>query len=191
MTLSIRTFIAVDLSEGIKNSVFEVQRELKKSGADIKWVDPKNLHVTLKFLGETDEEKVIKIKFALDEIASLQKSFEINISELGAFPNMRSPRIIWIGIDKGARELSRLALYIEEKLSSCGFEKEKKAFSSHITIGRARSTLNQIALKEKMPAISIPDVDACLINRVTLYKSTLSSSGPTYEALHLTSLKAI
>ncbi|MFH1678513.1 MAG: RNA 2',3'-cyclic phosphodiesterase, partial [Candidatus Omnitrophota bacterium] len=92
-----RTFIAIELPEEIKNILGEIQDKLKQTRADVKWVQPQNIHLTLKFLGEINEDLVKKIASALNEIAQENSSFNLRLYELGAFPKIKYPRVIWIG----------------------------------------------------------------------------------------------
>src|SRR3989338_5342197 len=134
-----RTFIAIELSEEIRNTLAQIQSHLKYASADVKWVEKDNIHLTLKFLGEVDEERCEKIKSILDEIASQTKQFEISLKDLGAFPKIDYPRVVWVGLDKGITESKELAERIDAALSEIGFQKETRPFAAHLTIGRVRS----------------------------------------------------
>ena len=115
-----RTFIAIELSGEIKNSLAQIESHLKYSGADVKWVSPDNIHLTLKFLGEISEEKCEKVKAALDEVAKTSAPFEISIKDIGAFPKLEFPRVIWVGLEKGAKESAELSAKIDESLYRIG-----------------------------------------------------------------------
>ena len=135
-----RTFIAIELSEEIKATLAQVQSHLKYSGADVKWVEPTNIHLTMKFLGEIDEKTRENVQSILDEIAKTTKPFEISLKDVGAFPKIEFPRIIWVGLGKGAKESTELANNIDVALSTeIGFDKDTRDFVSHLTIGRVRS----------------------------------------------------
>jgi len=94
-----RLFIAIELPETIKSELAGIQSKLKASRADVKWVEPQNIHLTLKFLGYVQQDKIAAIKNAVDKIAGQTKAFNISLSEIGAFPDLNSPRVIWVGID--------------------------------------------------------------------------------------------
>ena len=145
-----RTFIAIELSDEIKNTLAQIESHLKYSGADVKWVEKDSVHLTLKFLGEIDEKKCEKVKMALDETAKSTRPFEISFKDIGAFPKVEYPRVIWVGLDKGAKESAELAGRVDEALSKIGFQKETRPFAAHLTIGRVRSAKNREALKEKI-----------------------------------------
>ncbi|MDP2913710.1 MAG: RNA 2',3'-cyclic phosphodiesterase [Candidatus Omnitrophota bacterium] len=181
-----RTFIAIELSDGIRDTLAQMQSHLKYAGADVKWVDKGNIHLTLKFLGEIDENKCEKVKASLDEIAKGFKRFEIDLKGLGAFPSLDFPRVIWCGLDKGAKESVELAERIGEAMSKLAFKDEARPFTAHLTIGRVRSSKNKSALREKIEKlIREPSAVSCQpINSIALFQSTLTPTGPIYTKLH-------
>jgi 2'-5' RNA ligase len=187
-----RTFIAIELPENIKNSLAKLQEELKATGADVKWVQPQNIHLTLKFLGERDDKKVKRISEILDEVAKVHTAFQIQINALGAFPNLNSPRVIWVGIDQGDVETKNIFKDLEDLICKVGIPKEDRAFSSHITIGRTRSPAGREKLTQ---AITILGEEIGKVNltftagSITLFKSTLTPKGPIYEVLKAANLR--
>lgn len=180
-----RTFIAIDLPQNVKDHLSGIQEQLKNIPADIKWVTPKNIHLTLKFLGEIDQRKADKICSILDNICKDKSTFVISLSSLGVFPDMHHPRVVWIGLDKGEKELQRLAMDIEDGLNKIHIRKEKRPFSSHITLGRIKSGRID-NLPDKLADV-IPEFAA---DRITFFKSTLTSGGPVYEVIKEAILKA-
>jgi 2'-5' RNA ligase len=182
-----RTFIAIELSDEIKNTLDQTQSHLKYAGADVKWVELSNIHLTLKFLGEIDEKTCENVKSILDETAKSYKPFEISLKEIGAFPNIDFPRVIWVGLDKGEKETTELADKINTALSDqVGFDKEARVFAAHLTIGRVRSPKNKPALKEKFTTCSLKLTTSQIVSSVILFQSTLTSAGPVYTKLHET-----
>jgi len=181
-----RTFIAIELSDEIRAALAQIESHLKYSGADVKWVDEKNIHLTLKFLGEIDEDECGKVKVVLDQIADTTKSFEISVNDIGAFPKIDYPRVIWVGLDKGTAESKLLAERIDEVLSKIGFEKETRPFTAHLTIGRVRSSKNKQALKEKMGSVGLQETrdKRQVVSSVVLFQSKLSPKGSIYTKLH-------
>lgn len=179
-----RAFIAIELSEEIRSALGRIQSHLKYSGADVKWVEEKNIHLTLKFLGEITEEKREKIESILDEIGKSMNSFKISIKDIGAFPKIDYPRVIWVGLDKGAAESKILAEKIDGALSQIGFEKEARPFAAHLTIGRVRSSKNRQALKEKIKNYERRDTNDVIVSSVILFQSSLTPKGPIYTKLH-------
>ena len=188
-----RTFIAIELPSEIKNSLSRLQDDLKATQADVKWVAPENIHLTLKFLGEADDKKLEKINKIIDDAAKEKNRFQMRISSLGAFPKIDFPRVIWVGVDMGDKEVKAIAEELEEKIAQIGIPEENRPFSSHITIGRTRTSLNRERLvqdlknKAELGARKLE----FYVTKITLFKSTLTPRGPIYEALKEINLKAI
>lgn len=186
-----RTFIAVELPRGIKDRLAELQALLKKSGADVKWAAPHNIHLTLKFLGEVDEEKLPGIIEAMESACENKKTFTATLSTCGAFPKIEFPRVIWVSLARGDQEVKALAQALEEILEKTGIPREERPFSSHITIARVRSPRNKDmlvkALKETENYFSGKNL-GFEVDAITLFKSTLGPGGPDYEALKKVSI---
>jgi 2'-5' RNA ligase len=181
-----RTFIAIELPQQIKEALAGIQNKLKESGADVKWVEPNNIHLTLKFLGEINDGQLEKLTEIIEDAAKDKQSFEVNISSIGAFPKIDYPRVIWVGIDKGDRETKAIAKELEDRIQKIGIPKEDRAFSSHITIARTRSTLNRDKLVQGLKALSQDfgrENWEFTVTKITLFKSTLTPNGPIYEVL--------
>ncbi|MGD9015179.1 MAG: RNA 2',3'-cyclic phosphodiesterase [Candidatus Omnitrophota bacterium] len=180
-----RTFIAVELPEEIRTSLSNIQDELKQTRADVKWVKPENIHLTLKFLGEIEQDRVLKIQSILDQIASKKSGFNLYLSSLGAFPKLQYPRVIWIGVEND-QPIQEIAETIEKELCKIGLPAETRPFSSHITLGRVRSGLNRKALIEKLEFLNknlCSPPPEFKVSGLTLFKSTLTEQGPIYEAI--------
>lgn len=185
-----RTFIAIPLPDSIKQQLGTLITELKKSGADVKWVKPDNIHLTLKFLGDQDEKRIKALKEILTSIAQGHARYTMEISRLGGFPTIHNPRVIWVGLAAGDQETKNIATALDNAICKLGIPKEDRPFESHITIGRVRSGLN----KEKLASLlSLHEIKAGELrfetSKIILYKSTLTSQGPIYEPLHEVSLK--
>ncbi len=185
-----RAFIAIELPQEIKDALASLQERLKISGADVKWVEPKNIHLTLKFLGEVDETKLIEITGILDDVAAAHRIFQARVASTGAFPKPAFPRVIWAGITLGDNETREIYEDLEERLSFAGIPKEDRPFSSHITIGRVRSSLNKDRLAQDLKTAGTLEGKNFKVLRLTLFKSTLTPKGPAYEALKEANLKA-
>jgi 2'-5' RNA ligase len=188
-----RTFIAIELSAEIKAALNKLQEQLKTANADVKWVKPQNIHLTLKFLGEIDEKKLKMIIQILEDASGKMSSFYIRLSSLGAFPKINFPRVIWVGIDKGDKETQELAAALEEKIAKIGIPKESRPFSSHITIGRIRSALNRENLVKILGELAAQFSNQAAaefrVTKITLFKSTLMPQGPIYEVIKEAPLK--
>lgn len=180
-----RTFIAIELPEEIRAVLSNFQDELKQARADVKWVKPENIHLTLKFLGEIEQDLVKQINSILNEISQKNSSFSLCLSNLGAFPKLLYPRVIWISVTNHQR-VSEIANDLEKQMIKIGLPAESRPFSSHITLGRVRSGLNRKALVERLEFLnkqrSSPQPEFKVLN-LTLFKSTLTPHGPVYESI--------
>jgi 2'-5' RNA ligase len=186
-----RTFIAIELPEEIKDALAKLQDKLKDSQADVKWVKPENIHLTLKFTGEIDDEQLTELTKILEKTAGNNSSFQIRLSSVGVFPKINFPRVIWVGMGKGGNETKAIAEDLEERISLIGIPKEKRPFSCHITIGRVRSSLNRDKLVNSLKAVDSLERKEFTVKKITLFKSTLTPKGPAYEILKAVNLKAI
>ncbi|WP_321372158.1 RNA 2',3'-cyclic phosphodiesterase [uncultured Desulfuromusa sp.] len=184
--LKVRLFVAIELPENLKKSLSEVVSSLAKSRVDVKWVKVENLHMTLKFLGDTDHDKLPEIIAALDTISRRQIPFTVNVSGYQFLPPRENPRILAVETDQQER-LKRLAVIVQDYLEKYDFSKEKR-FKSHITLGRLKGTTKNSKLKQltecEKPAGSFP------VQSVSLYKSILTPTGPIYKVLHRAEFKA-
>ncbi len=189
-----RTFIAIELPREIKDALSNLQEKLKKSAADVKWVEPQNIHLTLKFLGERDIKSIEKITQILEEATRNKESYRARVSCIGAFPNTSSPRIIWAGIDKGDSETREIVKELEEEIAKIGIPKEERPYSSHVTIGRTRSPKNRDSLirdlKNLQDKFGLETLEFT-VTKITLFKSVLTPRGPIYEPLKEVNLKTI
>jgi len=174
-----RIFIAIELPYDIKEKVEQVEILLKKCDVHAKWVNPKNLHFTLKFLGEATQEQIKEIEKIIEDVANRFRPFTVNLKEFGFFPNEKRPRVFFVSTDN-EEILRKISQRLEEKLEKIGFKKEDR-FKSHITVARLRSNKNLHLLKKEIKNISL--TEAIPIKEITLFKSTLTESGPIYETI--------
>ena len=178
----LRTFIAIELNTTLTQSIADIQQQFKKANADVKWIEPPNAHITLKFLGDTSLEKISGIQKMIQAVASRISPFTIEFQEIGAFPQLEHPRIIWIGLKEHQNIIKDIAQQLENELASLGFPKERRDFSSHITIGRVRSLRGKAELMERIQEVTVPHLTQ-EINCLTLFQSTLTPQGAIYKIL--------
>jgi 2'-5' RNA ligase len=184
-----RTFIAVELPDEVKKNIIELVNELKEVGSAVKWVDEKNLHITLKFLGWVEDRKVDNVVELATKVAGGTGSFKAKFEGMGTFPSGKSPRVVWVGIGEGGEKLKKLANSLEETLASAGYRSEEREFSSHVTIGRIKESKGVDKLKEKMESIKDPKFGEALVDHIDIMKSTLTPKGPVYETVMSVMLK--
>jgi len=181
-----RSFIAIQLPPDVKKRLHSIQDELKECGPDVKWVEPENIHLTLKFLGNVETQETEKIGELLEEKFSLNKSFRVTLNRLGCFPSLHSPRILWAGFEDKQDGSKKIAHILDDSLKcSMGFEKEAREFQLHATLGRFRSSRKKIAFIERFEELNraFKPFDT-YIDNITLFESKLTSSGPVYAVLH-------
>ncbi|MEJ2696833.1 MAG: RNA 2',3'-cyclic phosphodiesterase [Candidatus Sulfobium sp.] len=180
--MALRCFIAVEIPAPLKELLAETTERLRKSGADIRWVRPENVHLTLKFLGSTEETLVAAISGALSEKLSSYSPFYIKIGGVGCFPDMRRPRVVWVGIEE-SRELKELARDVDAVTLKFGYGAEERAFSPHLTIGRVRSQKGVSGMIKNLENFDTASFGSMEINKVTLMKSELRPAGAEYSGL--------
>ncbi len=177
-----RVFIAISLSEAISKKIEVIQDKLKKTKADVRWVKPANIHLTLKFLGNISPEQIFGLKEELEKVAQKFQPFPIFIEEMGSFPSIDSPRVIWVGITRGKEILNKMNKAIEDDLAKIGFPREERAFHPHLTLGRCRSSKHRSQLAKQIKAESA-SLGALAVDKISIYRSLLTSEGPVYSLL--------
>jgi len=180
-----RGFIAIDIDTNSK--IKELIQAIKKIQADVKLVEPENIHITLKFLGDVHEERIRDIESIIANACKNSKPFTINLVGTGVFPNQNYVKVIWIGIED-ITLIEPIATYINDNLVNLGFKKDNRLFSPHITIGRVRTAKNKqelIALIQQFQNVEFGKQD---INSIKLMKSVLTPKGPIYSIVKELSL---
>jgi 2'-5' RNA ligase len=178
-----RAFLGVDLPEAVRERIAALQRELATSAADVKWVAPARLHVTLKFLDEISDAQRQAIEERVGPLAGREEAFRLGLERIGAFPSLNAPRVIWIGLAEGTERVAHLAQWIEQEVAALQVRKDERPFAAHLTIGRVRSARHRAALVQRLREASWQPPAAWPVTSLTLYHSVLSSSGPRYTVL--------
>jgi 2'-5' RNA ligase len=177
-----RLFIACPIPENIRSSLENIIILFQKEQARVKWVEPKNIHLTLKFLGETDERLVVDISNAIKKVAGNFDPISGFVNNVGAFPNPNRPRVVWAGMDSHPPELEQMALEIDNQITKIGFEKESRKFKSHLTLGRVKDSRQLGGLPSAIKGFQMTP-EKIVYDRIILYKSTLTPTGPIYDVL--------
>ena len=184
MDETLRTFVAVEMGAEVRKAATELIKKFRSARADVKWVEPHNLHITLKFLGEVEEAKTEEVCRAVTEVAAASAPFSLEIRGAGAFPHLGRPRTIWLGAGEGRQAMVDFQRRIEAALKPLGFLPESRAFEPHLTIGRVRNAGPGIAeLAELLLANVNQPVGRTTIDDVVVFSSALETAGPIYEAL--------
>jgi len=176
-------FVAVEISEAARGEVARLQETLRAAGADVKWVEPKNLHLTLKFLGEISEKQARELEEGLRGAAGGISPFDFSLEGVGAFPNISRPQVVWVGVSSGKEKLAELAGAVENCCAGLGFPAEERPFSSHLTIGRVRSGKRPAGLTKKLQQATFRAEETARAQEVVLFQSTLSPRGSLYAPL--------
>jgi len=177
-----RLFVAVNLPSDIRERLAAEQERLRRARADVSWVRAENIHVTLKFLGETEAKRLERIRPALLEVARGSAPFRIRVSGLGSFGG-RVPRVVWVGVQEDHEPLSRLAKDVEAAMARLGFPREKRGFTAHITLGRVRSAKNAEALLTALAQAEAVPFGSVEVNQFELMQSELRPIGSVYTVL--------
>jgi 2'-5' RNA ligase len=178
-----RCFVAVALPPPVKKLLVQVQDVLRRSDADVKWVEEENLHLSLKFLGELGEEQVSRLKGILSVEALRWPAMSLTYAGAGAFPERGEPRVLWAGCGGDVETLAALAAAVERAAEQVGVPREHKPFVAHLTIGRVKSGRNAKRLLSAMQNQREVPLGSDDVKDFILYRSTLTNQGPIYEPL--------
>jgi 2'-5' RNA ligase len=183
----VRTFICIEIPESIRERINRLQETLRQIEAQISWTKPSNIHLTLKFLGGVQASRLERVSKALERAANGISPFEVEVGGAGCFPSPRSPRVLWIGFSNVPELLQQLYSNIDDELAREGFEREKRRFSPHLTIGRIRVPRNAAVVAEALIASGF-ESETFIATQVILMRSDLKPTGSIYTPQAVTSL---
>jgi 2'-5' RNA ligase len=177
-----RTFIAIPLSNECQSILTRMQQSLRVHKSEVRWTSIPSIHLTLKFLGEADPGVIPELDSLLQLETQNERSFDLKLCGLGCFPNTKSPRVVWCGIEGETDSLSRLQHLVESACGRLGFVPEDRAFQPHLTLGRVKGRKN---LQPLMGQIAAGSELSCgfRVDRFHIYKSTLNPQGAEYTVL--------
>ena len=185
-----RLFVAVHLPDEMKEELYaSFSRAVKGRVRGLRFVPPANVHITLKFLGETDEGLIPSIEETLNAVAEEAGPFTMNVGGAGAFPDVKRPRVVWAGVREGRDELVQLAKAAETALESLGFEAERRPFRGHVTVARVKSPTAVKAVSEIVAANDGRDFGSFEVESFSLVKSELKPDGAVYSDVRKFGLK--
>ena len=179
----LRTFIAVDLGKTIRDRAIALQETLARSGADVKWVEPENLHVTLLFLGEVDAREAPRVCQLVADGTRKHAAFPMTVETVGCFPNARRPRVLWVGVGQGTQELCALHADLEEPLTELGYRREERRYTPHITLGRVKSDRPPDSLAMALARHAGWKGGEIDVREILVMSSELTPQGPIYTVL--------
>jgi 2'-5' RNA ligase len=181
----IRAFLAVELPEALRVGLAQVQEELKRSRADVRWVAPGNIHLTLKFFGNVPDDEIEALAQAAREAAAETAPLQLQATGAGAFPSPNAPRVVWLGLGGDIVPLTQLFYRLEKAFAALGYPPEGRAFNPHLTLGRVKSPANRERLAKmltKLPPVDWPPFE---VKELILFQSVLSPQGSKYTPLQV------
>lgn len=184
----IRAFIALPLPAHVTRALGRLQAQLKNFGIRMKYTDPENIHLTLKFLGDIRAGDAKAVGEKLAEAAAGFSPIELSAKGLGVFPGIRKPRVLWAGVAGQTEILERLQQSVEEAMAGLGFEKENRRFAGHLTLGRFKGRADSALLSDAIRKYGDFESDPFMTKSLELFKSTLTPKGPVYAKLSSHSL---
>lgn len=184
-----RLFIALKLSEEQQHEIRIMQNRLKGCIQGVKWVSPGNMHLTLKFIGETDTSSINLVRDALEKAATCLVPFQFCFGETGVFPHPGKPRVLWIGMQKGRKETVEAAEKVDYYLTEAGLAKENREFHPHLTLGRLRNPINKEKLNHFLEGEKDFTTTPAEAVEIVLYQSILDRNGARYKEIFTSALQ--
>lgn len=187
----IRTFIAAPLPEEVVNRVAQLCRQIGEIGTGIRWVEPQNMHLTLKFLGDVDENETYRICQSLQQAAGGHHAFQYECQGAGAFPKVERPRTLWVGVGQGRDEIIALQADIDGAMADLGYAPDPKRYLPHLTIGRVKKPGRWLADVSRLICENADfHAGTAPLDEVILYSSELTPEGPIYAPIGRSSLQS-
>jgi 2'-5' RNA ligase len=189
----VRCFIAIGLPDEVKDGLSQLQAQLKSGRqTSVKWVDPYSIHLTLKFLGSIDVNKIIPITAAMEEAVLGVSPFRLEVKGLGVFPNLRRVQVVWVGVSGEVDKLAQLQQRLESSLAGLGFAPEGRRFTPHLTLARLRdraSADERDGLGQLIAGTKFEPVYSFQVEAINLMKSQLTREGAIYSQISSVKLK--
>jgi 2'-5' RNA ligase len=179
----IRAFIAIDLPGAVAAAVAGVQKQLAVHRFAVRWVNPRTIHLTLKFLGDIDGGQVAAVGDAMETAARSVGPFSLAAAGLGVFPGLRQPRVIWAGVVGDTQRLLELQRAVAVQLAAAGYPPESRPFKSHLTIGRVKDRIDAQRLARSLADAGGFATPSFTVEGIVLYRSDLRPGGPEYTPL--------
>lgn len=188
--MAVRLFLAINPDPGVRRAVIDATADLRVAAPTLTWIDEPRVHLTLKFLGEQDDAVVAPLGEALDRVALRHRRFAMRIKDVGAFPNFRRARVVWMGVDRDSR-LELLHHDVELACETLGFALEGRAFRPHLTLARVRDRAPEDDLRRLSRASKRVDFECeTEVSSIDLMRSHADRGGSRYERLHAAALRA-
>jgi 2'-5' RNA ligase len=183
-----RSFIAIEITDDIRQALTDFQQELRKTRAQVRWVRPETMHLTLAFLGEVPEPGLDSIRTAIELSTEGVSPLHLDVAGAGTFGSRRSPRVVWAGLGGDVEGLQTVYAKLAEALRAAGFETEDRPFSPHITLGRIRGKRNLDAMLKRIDAAADRSFGTIEATAITLFKSELRPDGAVHSVVYKRSM---
>ena len=182
-----RLFVAVEIGERLSKRVAEVSRELQRRAAEaaprakVTWVPPDRMHLTVRFIGEVDDERAAMVGKAFDAPLAVSP-FRLGLCGVGTFPRSGTPRVVWVGVTEGRAGVLAIETEVTARLTPLGIPEENRAYSPHLTLARVREPA-RLRTAHLVDGLTDRQIGTVRIDTITLFQSKLSPKGPTYTPL--------
>lgn len=180
-----RTFVGIRLADELREPFTLLCDELHRARVRVKWVEAENAHFTVRFLGEIGDEQVPAIAESLEAGVSAVPRFDIELRQVGAFPNVSRPRVLWIGIDPADGPMADIKLAVDTALADHGFPEESRSFHPHVTLGRVKDTSAAGMLEEPLQRVAETSFGMMEVHEVAFVQSTLTPHGAVHTDLRV------
>lgn len=181
--MRVRTFIAVPTTPSLRKSALKLMDLLRPFAGDVKWVASENLHWTLQFLGDVDQDHIAEICSGITTAVAQFEPFTLDARGAGAFPANDRPRTLWLGTGEGRETMVAVQASIQKRLATIGYRGEQRRYVPHLTLGRAGRDKPSRELSDQLSRLAEFDAGSMLVDEIAVYSSTLRREGPFYEAL--------
>jgi len=182
-TQRIRCFIAIEIPRFIQDGLAHIQDTLKKQISQVSWIKSDNIHLTLKFMGEVEQNQLSVIEPAIEQVTQRYPPFALKVGGIGAFPNLKRPRVIWVGVKVGAAEVSALARAINFELNRHGYPLDEGTFNPHLTLARIKNRIDLRPFVDIFRQYNEIENASMTVNEIALVRSQLHPKGAIYTIL--------
>ena len=182
-----RCFVAVDLAPALRQPLLRLLRDLPRS-REVRWCSENQLHITLKFLGDVEDAHVPRVCEAVSTAAAKVQPFPIRLTGLGCFPSPRNPRVLWCGVEDPDCGCARWLELADPLFSDLGFDRETRAFTPHVTLGRSKGRGGGAVMQDVLDNATAPRPVEMTVEEVVLFESRLLPQGAQYTAVHTAKL---
>lgn len=180
-----RLFLAIKIEDAILQALGRGIDRLRETRAAVRWVGPEGIHLTIRFLGETEPDRVGGLVEKIGGVSSVFHPFPISVAGTGSFPHPGRPRVIWAGVEEPSGTLDRLWALTEKAVTDLGWERGKRRFSPHITLGRVKGPINIARLSFVLQTMKDEDWGLQEVRSLVLVRSRLEGGGPRYEEIQV------